>query len=292
MLLEEANAKINVFLDVVSKRENGYHNIVSIMQTVSLCDRVTVDFTPAKQTSVFLDASGNDEMPRDEKNLAYRAAIRFLETCGITGHVTVYIEKHIPMAAGLAGGSADAAAVLRALNTLCDSPLSSEELGALGVTLGADVPFCIRKGSAYVTGIGDMISNAPLMPSVPIVVACQGNGISTPAAYGELDEKYAHFRNKREVPFDSESILSAFKAKDIAHAIGHFYNIFEDVVPMHQPYVEVLKSEMYRQGAIKAMMSGSGPSVFGVFSSEEQATAAQKRLIELGAAAHVVYPST
>ena len=163
MRMEKANAKINLYLDVVSRRENGYHNIVSLMQTLSLCDLVTLDYRPAEHTEIRLSASGNTDMPTDRKNLAWRAAELFLAETGKTGEVDLFIEKHIPMAAGLAGGSADAAAVLRGLNALCGAPLSLERLCALGARLGADVPFCIVGGMALVTGIGEQLEYLPSM---------------------------------------------------------------------------------------------------------------------------------
>ena len=141
MRTERANAKINLYLDVVGRRENGYHNVISLMQTVSLCDLVTLEFRPGLHTSIHLSASGNDAMPLDCRNLAWRAAERYLVRTGLSGEVLISIEKHIPMAAGLAGGSSDAAAVLRGLNRLCGERLSLSELCALGAELGADIPF-------------------------------------------------------------------------------------------------------------------------------------------------------
>ncbi len=290
MLIEEANAKINVYLDVTSKREDGYHNIVSIMQTVALCDIVSVDFVSSKENSILLDAIGNPNMPTDEKNLAYRAANLFLQETGIIGKVTIHIEKHIPMAAGLAGGSADAAAVLRGLNRLCGFPFSTDKLCALGSTLGADIPFCIRRGSALVTGIGDVQKSVSPMPPSHIVIACQGNGVSTPAAYSALDEKYAHFKMSHPSLNNYEGILNAWKNKDPIEACNYFFNIFEEVVPKQYPCVLFLKKEMMELGAIRSMMSGSGPSVFGIFPSYEAAKKAQEHLLSQGAAAFLTQP--
>ena len=197
---------------------------------------------------------------------------------------------HIPMAAGLAGGSADAAAVLRALNKLCQNPLSLEELCAIGATLGADVPFCIRGGSARVTGIGEKMSDFPKMPSAYLVVACRGEGVSTPWAYGELDRKYNGFADVREVDMRHTWIEKAWNAGDLKGSCNHFFNIFEEVVPTVQKDVEEIKAEMLQKGAMRAMMSGSGPSVFGIFEEREAAEAACVSLIESGAAAFVCHP--
>ena len=290
MLIENANAKINVYLNVTAKRENGYHDIVSIMQTVSLCDRVSIDLTPAEQTLVMLSASGNKSMPTNENNLAYRAAMLFLKETGIVGKVTLHIEKQIPMAAGLAGGSADAAAVFRGLNKLCGSPLSLDSLCKLGCTLGADIPFCIRRGSALVTGIGDVQEEIAPMPFSSIVIACGGDGVSTPAAYGALDDKYDSFKSPCVPPSHYEKIVEAWKRQSPFEACAHFYNIFEEVVPKERPCVDKIKSTMLQCGAVRAMMSGSGPSVFGIFASAKEANTAQECLIQQGVAAFVVHP--
>lgn len=289
MRTERANAKINLYLNVVGRRENGYHNIVSLMQTVSLCDLVTVDYLPAPHTSIHLTASGNDGMPTDCRNLAWRAAELYLAKIEKSGEVRISIEKHIPMAAGLAGGSSDAAAVLRALNRLCGNRLSTDELCALGATLGADIPFCIVGGGARVTGIGEELCEVESMPSVPLVVACMGEGVSTPWAYGKLDEAHQNFANAPQHDERPERILHAMHDGRISDSCDAFYNIFEEVVPTVQPHVERLKQTMREGGAIRAMMSGSGPSVFGVFHNVEDASVVVDRLKKMGADAFVCH---
>lgn len=290
MRTERANAKINLYLDVVGRRENGYHDIVSIMQTVSLCDLVTVDYRPSSHTSIRLTASGNADMPTDCRNLAWRAAELYLGHIERSGEVTVIIEKHIPMAAGLAGGSSDAAAVLRGLNRLCGNPLSREELCALGAKLGADIPFCITGGGSLVTGIGDGLEEIASMPSCPLVVACMGEGVSTPWAYGKLDELHGCFAQEKTDDGRHMRIVNAMREGHIDSVCGDFYNIFEEVVPSVQPHVNKLKTAMKEGGALRAMMSGSGPSVFGVFADVRDAEAVCMRLREMGAAAFVCHP--
>ncbi|MBQ9773685.1 MAG: 4-(cytidine 5'-diphospho)-2-C-methyl-D-erythritol kinase [Clostridia bacterium] len=290
MRTERANAKINTYLDVISKRENGYHNVVSIMQTVSLCDLVSVEYRPGIHTSIRMEASGNDAMPVDCRNLAWRAAEKLLQRIERSGEVQIIIQKRIPMAAGLAGGSADAAAVLRALNALCGSPLSVEELCALGATLGADVPFCIRGGSARVSGIGDCMEEIASMPQGLLVVACRGEGVSTPWAYGELDRRYNDFADRKKDDNRDTLIENAWKNGDLQSSCEHFFNLFEEVVPAVQKDVNALKRIMTECGALRAMMSGSGPSVFGVFEDASAADAACARLREAGAAAFVCHP--
>ncbi len=290
MRIERANAKINLYLNVTGRLENGYHEIVSIMQTVSLCDLVTLEYRPAEHLSISLSASGNSQMPTDCRNLAWRAAERYLGAIGKSGEVRIYIEKHIPMAAGLAGGSADAAAVLRGLNRLAGNAMSTEELCALGAKLGADIPFCIVGGGALVTGIGEKLEPIDSLPSCPLVVACMGEGVSTPWGYGKLDELYGNFATPQPLDARPEELIRSMKENDFFAHTSACYNIFEEVVPAVQPYVNRLKACMTEAGAIHAMMSGSGPSVFGVFPSTETAERAVVALQALGAAAFVCHP--
>lgn len=287
---ERANAKINLYLDVISKRENGYHDLVSIMQTLSLCDLVTVEYDPAPQTAIELSASGNSAMPCDCRNLAWRAAELFLRESGKSGRVKIFLEKHIPMEAGLAGGSTDAAAVLRALNHLSGKPFDTDALCALGARLGADVPFCIKGGTALVTGIGDGLEALAPMEDCPLVVAKMGAGISTVWAYGELDRIHNHFKEERKGSDAAMSLAKHLSGGDFSSAGKLCYNIFEEVVPSVQPCVEPLKETMKENGAIRAMMSGSGPSVFGVFAERSDAERACEVLLKMGAEAFVCHP--
>jgi 4-diphosphocytidyl-2-C-methyl-D-erythritol kinase len=289
--MERANAKINLYLDVVGKRENGYHNIISIMQTVSVCDLVGVDYRPGLHTRISLTASGNSAMPTDCRNLAWRAAEQYLMAIRESGEVHVTIEKHIPMAAGLAGGSADAAAVLRGLNHLCGNPFSVQRLCEIGEPLGADVPFCVLGGTALVTGIGETLEPIVPMPQCHMVVACMGDGVSTPWAYGKLDEKYDSFSGKPKKTVGIKEIEKLLKAKKVSEASEFFYNVFEEVVPMEKPWVDRLKNCMIQNDAICAMMSGSGPSVFGMFETAEAAGDAYSALREMGVTAFVCHPT-
>ena len=290
MRTERANAKINLYLDVIGKRENGYHNIVSIMQTVSVCDLVSVDFRPGLHTQIRLTASGNDAMPTDCRNLAWRAAEKYLLATDLRGEVYIIIEKHIPMAAGLAGGSADAAAVLRAMNRLCGNRLSLEELCKIGASLGADIPFCIVGGGARVSGIGEELNPIDPMPFCHMAVACMGEGISTPWAYGRLDELHGNFSEQKCEDTRCDRLIGAMKDGDLTDAADCFYNIFEEVVPALQPCVDLLKETMCKHGAELSMMSGSGPSVFGIFPSMDEAANAVEALRAMGASAFVCHP--
>lgn len=279
------HAKINLFLDIESLRNDGYHNIVSIMQAVSLHDDITVTYTPNAEKSIefFCDS---ESIPCDKSNLVYKAADIF----PICGTISIRIEKRIPVSAGLAGGSADAAATLIALNTLSEDRLSVEDLCNLGSRLGADVPFCIKGGACLVKGIGEKLEDIPTMPRFPIVIAKKGDGMSTPAAYRALDERYNKF-NDYTVNNRSLKILfnDDFRSDAEKYCSGLF-NIFESVVEAERPCVTELKTIMLQNGASGSMMSGSGTSVFGIFENEDDARRALDALKLSGADAHLCYP--
>ena len=286
MRTERANAKLNLLLSVGSKRPDGYHDLVSVMQTVSLCDLVTIDYRPGLSTKITLDISGA-VLPSDCRNLAYRAAEEFLKKADRRGEVLLHLEKHIPMAAGLGGGSADAAAVLRGLNLLCGSPLSKAELCKLGATLGADVPFCVVGGSAVAQGVGELLTTIPMMPQTSIVVACGGEGVSTKEAYSAIDD----LPPKSKKTPNPEAVKSAFLEGDLAGAFPLFFNDFEAVVEDRRPLVGKIKEAMKESGATFTMMSGSGPSVFGIFPDLRKAGECQLALEKQGVSAFVCHPT-
>lgn len=290
MHTERANAKINTYLNITSRRSDGYHDIVSVMQTVSLCDLVTVDFVPAPQSRISLSVSGNADLPADCRNLAWRAAERFLQHTHLTGAVQIMIQKHIPVSAGLAGGSADAAAVLRALNRLCGEPLTTKELCEIGLTLGADVPFCIRGGAMLVTGVGEVLERIPDMPTCTLVIAAGEEGISTPHAYAALDEKYNFFEYPQKEKTNVCELIDLWQNDALSASCSCFYNIFEDVIPEENTSVDTIKRVMRERGAMRAMMSGSGPSVFGVFEEQKEAEQACTALKAMGYIAFVCHP--
>lgn len=281
-----AYAKINLYLDVTAKRADGYHEIVSIMQAVDLCDTVSVNRTDAhKGISLRCDW----DLPCDEGNLAYRAAAAYFENnppCGIE----IDVEKRIPMQAGLAGGSADCAAVLRALNHMFER-YSEKELITLGASLGADVPFCLTGGTRITRGIGEIMQECVPMPDCFMVIARGGQGVSTPWAYRALDDAYGDFAAQREQSAQRLArILSAMKNNDLQAMTSSMYNVFESVVlPAHEVARE-LGQDMLEGGAMGAMMSGSGPSIVGIFDSEEKANSTCRRICEKGIVGHVCKP--
>lgn len=280
-----AYAKINLFLDIDSLRDDGYHNILSIMQSVSLHDDITVSHSDSEEKNITVFCN-NSNIPCDKTNLVYKAADIF----PVNGNIVVKIEKRIPVSAGLAGGSADAAATLIALNQICGDKLSTSELCALGARLGADVPFCIKKGACFVEGIGEKLKPVGSMPHFPIVIAKKGDGMSTPAAYKALDMKFDNFTDYKpntercDMLFDSDNRLNAKK-----FCVGLF-NVFETVVEPERPAVSELKDIMLSSNAAGAMMSGSGTSVFGIFDDEISAREALAALKSCGAEAHLCYP--
>lgn len=285
-----SNAKINLFLDINSRRSDGYHTLNSLMHSISLADTVDICVRAADKTEIILTSDA--DIPLDKNNLAYRAAEAFLSASGDVCAVEINIEKNIPIAGGLAGGSADAAAVLRGLNVLFDNRFDTAELCKIGGRLGADIPFCIVGGSKKVSDIGTVLDLAPVLPECHIVIACAGEGVSTPVAYGQLDSMYACFDGSCYAPHgaDFEKLMSAMEKSDLAAVCGSMYNIFEDVVLPTRPVAQKIKSKMQDAGAVGVMMSGSGPSIFGIFDDENTARQAIKLLAEDGIVGHLCVP--
>lgn len=290
MIERLAYAKINLFLDIKGMREDGYHDIVSVMQTVDWADKITLDKTDS--TGIHVTCS-DPSIPIDQRNTAYKAADLFFSRLQKNEMgVRIHIEKHIPWTAGMAGGSADAAATLWGLNDLFGSPFSSTELLKIGQCVGADVPFCLVGGTKKLGGIGERIESFPSMPPCYLVCAKQGEGVSTPIAYGALDEQYNNF------PYDA---VRYYRLNRLQQAFGHgsllglpdgLYNIFEEPIERMRPSVSLLKRTLLDTGAIAAMMSGSGPSVFGVFEDLETASAALEVFRRLDAVCEICRPIT
>ncbi len=281
-----AHAKINLWLDIKSKRVDGYHNIESIMQTVSLCDELTIErLDRGKGITMRCD---DNSLDCGRTNLCTRAAETFLSSVGINEYsISIDLKKRIPISAGLGGGSTDAAAVIRALNKLFELRLSVDELCRIGVKVGADVPFCIRGKTAVVRGIGDILEECEKMPKCPILIACDGESVSTPEAYGMMDELYGDFTSRTKSAYE---LADTFKSGDISKIANGFYNIFESAILKKRPRAQYLKDFMLSSGALNALMSGSGPSVFGVYDELAKAEAAADELKHNGIKAVVCEP--
>ena len=274
-----APAKINLYLDVVSKRADGYHDIKSIMHTVSLADTVTIEDIPEG----ILLSSNFPHVPTDEKNIAYKAAKAFFEATNIKRGAKIHIEKRIPVSSGLAGGSTNAAATLKGLNSIHGSPLSVEELLSLGARLGADVPFCILGGCAICEGLGEIMKPLPKVEAKYVLVVRGGEGVSTPKAYGMIDELYKDGVNRDHADF--ERALEAIKTQSIGNLYASAYNIFEEVIlPVHST-AKKEKDILIENGAEFCMMSGSGPAVFAFFKDSVTANSAAAAIRKFGAKA-------
>ena len=283
-LQTRAQGKINFYLDVLNKREDGYHNIKSVMQTVSLCDTVTLEASENGDGIVIDITCSVPEIKCDSSNLVYRCAMAFFRKCGITcGYFKFHIEKNIPIAAGMAGGSADGAATLSLLNEAYSNPLSIDEMCALGSAIGADIPFCIMKGTCICEGIGEKITRLPTLSGIDIVCAIDSSSVSTPRAFSMLDAKYGISCTYSR---DITELLNAIKSRDVMGVCSNLYNKFEDVIVPENKNIELIKALLKENGALSALMSGSGPSVFGIFLNENDAEKAKSALLEKGIRAY------
>lgn len=267
----EAPAKLNLTLDVLGKREDGYHEMKMVMQSVSLVDNLTLTTGPGEGIGL---STNLGFLPLDEHNLAAQAALKLKEATGADwGRLDIKLEKQIPVCAGMAGGSSDAAAVLRGLNTLCGLGLTLEELAKVGEKVGSDVPYCVLGGTALAQGRGEVITPLPPLPECYVVLAKPAFPISTPELFAQLDD-----RKTRRRP-DTPGVLKALEEGDLAGVARRMFNIFEEVLPSRrQAQVEELKSELLRCGALGASMTGTGPTVFGLFEAEESAKGAERAL--------------
>lgn len=268
-IILKGRAKINLTLDVVGKRENGYHDLEMIMQSINLYDTIYIRKT--KMTGVRLK-SNYSWLPTNEKNIAYKAATLFFEETGIDGGVAIEITKRIPVAAGLAGGSTDAAATLVGLNRLYETGFSKERLMEMGLKLGADVPFCIARGTMLAEGIGEELTQLTPMPYTHLVLVKPPVSASTAVVYKNLD-----INNIKRHP-DTQTVIKALEKGNVREVAQNMANVLEEVTIAMYPEIEDVKRELMKHGAMGAMMSGSGSSVFGLFDSKEAAIKASKHI--------------
>ena len=268
----KALGKINLGLDVLGRRDNGYHDVRMVMQTVYLYDQIKIERTkePGIQLSTNLFY-----LPVNENNLAYQAANLLMEEFQISEGVKITLDKHIPVAAGMAGGSSNAAAVLFGINQMFSLGLSQKELMERGVTLGADVPYCIMRGTVLAEGIGEILTPLPDMPKCYILIAKPPISVSTKMVYEKLD---AH--EIQEHP-DIDGILHGLENQDLQQIASCMGNVLEKVTIEEYPVIEEIKSVMKDNGALNAMMSGSGPTVFGIYDDKQQAKNAASKIKEL-----------
>jgi len=256
-------AKINLTLDVLGKRDDGYHEVEMIMQTIGLFDMITVDKTA---DSIKL-TSNLAYLPTNDKNIAYKAADLFFKTSKISGGAKIAIQKNIPVAAGLGGGSGNGGAVLCGLNMLYGKPFSDEELLKLGALLGADVPFCMEGGTCICRGIGEVMSSVCSMKPFTVLLVKPPVSVSTPEIYNRLDSEIIQTRP------DTAAMISAIENNDIYSVSKKLSNVMEAVTVKMHPVISGIRTKMIMNGAIGARMSGSGPTVFGIFDDDKKAIA-------------------
>ena len=260
-----APAKVNLYLDVLSKRNDGYHEIKSVMQAVSIYDEINLSVLPSEQATINLYGN-NENIKWDETNLVYKACKLFLDGAKIKGHrLDIQVNKRIPVCAGMAGGSTDAAGTLILLNKAFGMPFSVEKLCSLGSLLGADVPFCIMSGTCLCEGTGDIVNPIPSFCNKYMVCAIDSSSVSTPKAYSLLDDKYG---TDCKESMDIRSFISCVKSDDLHGVCASLYNKFESVIIPQNPNIQRIKDILIQNGALGALMSGSGPSVFAIFETE------------------------
>lgn len=267
----KALGKINLGLDVLGRRPNGYHDVRMVMQTVYLYDQILLEKTDKEgislKTNLFY-------LPVNENNLAYRAAKMLIDEFAIKEGVHISLEKHIPVAAGMAGGSSNAAAVLYGMNRLFQLGLTDQELMERGVKLGADVPYCIMRGTVLAEGIGEELTPLPAMPKCHVLLAKPPISVSTQKVYEKLDAQEV-----TKHP-DIDGILLGLQTGDLKKITSSMGNVLENVTITEYPQIERIKDVMKEEGALNAMMSGSGPTVFGIYDDKILARRAAARIRE------------
>lgn len=265
----KALAKINLGLDVVRRREDGYHEVRMIMQTIHLYDRLDIKRTKESGIQIQTNLSF---LPVNENNLIYKAAKLLMDEFSITDGVSVKLDKRIPVAAGMAGGSTDAAAMLFGMNRLFSLGLTKRQLMERGVQIGADVPYCIMRGTALAEGIGEELSPLAPMVKCPVLISKPSISVSTKFVYQnlKLDDATIH-------P-DIDLLIEDIKAKNLHDIAAHMGNVLETVTIPNYPVIDEIKKHMLSHGAVGAMMSGSGPTVFGLFDDEATAKKAYKAM--------------
>ena len=269
----QAFAKLNLTLDILGKREDGYHDLRMVMQSITLADTLTLEENQGEGLRV---SANLRFLPTGEKNLAAAAALRFWEALGREPEdLDIRIEKRIPVCAGMAGGSSDAAAVLRALNQRAGDPFSPKELARLGERVGSDVPYCVLGGTALAEGRGEVLTPLPPLPRCWVVACKPDFPISTPELFAQAD------RVKLRRRPDTSGLISALEAGDLGGVARRMYNVFEDVLPARlYTRVAEIKNDLIQCGALGANMSGSGPTAFGLFDRLEAAQEARACLAQ------------
>ena len=267
----KALGKINLGLDVLGRRENGYHDVRMVMQTVYLYDQIRMEKTKKPGIELLTNLF---YLPVNENNLAYQAADLLMKEFHVKEGVKITLDKHIPVAAGMAGGSSNAAAVLFGINRMFSLGLSQKELMERGVTLGADVPYCVMRGTVLAEGIGEILTPLPACPKCHVLIAKPPISVSTKLVYEKLDS------HEIENHPDIDGIIDGLYDQDITKVASRMGNVLEKVTIEEYPVIEQIKNVMKEQGALNAMMSGSGPTVFGLYETKEKARKAAAKIRE------------
>ncbi len=271
----KAYAKINLGLDVLGRRADGYHEVKMVMQTVDICDVLTFE----KARSGITISTDSGELPTDGDNLIYKAVKLLFDKYGVEEGISIHLQKRIPIAAGMAGGSSDAAAALKGINEIFQLGCSLDELRELGVKIGADVPYCVIGKTALAEGIGEKLTALPSMPDCLLLVAKPDINVSTKYVYAQLEHEHLDVGETYEHP-DIDGMVQAIKEGSMEGILKRMGNVLESVtIPAH-PIIGTLKERMMELGAEGSLMSGSGPTVFGIFRDEEKAQRAFLQLKE------------
>lgn len=267
---EKAYAKINISLDVTARRPDGYHDMLMVMQTVSLCDDIRVTLTPEKPSRAECNLRF---VPSDSRNLAVRAADVFFAEAGIENMgAHIKMQKHIPVGAGMAGGSSDAAAVLRALDKLCGTALGCKRLEQIAAKIGSDVAFCVAGGTQLASGRGEVLSPLPPLPDCTLVICKPDFSVSTPELFRKLDSV------KLRCHPDTQGIVELLREGDLPKIARRMYNVFEDVPDRRHNEIAAIKGQMLDAGALGSVMTGTGSAVFGIFADPADAEKCAKVL--------------
>ena len=278
----KALAKINLGLDVVSRREDGYHEVRMVMQTIHLYDQLLIQKSETPGIQIHSNLSF---LPVNENNLVYKAGKLLMDEFDIHTGVSVELNKHIPVAAGMAGGSTDAAAMLYGMNQLFGLKLKRKDLMERGVQIGADVPYCIMRGTALAEGIGEKLSSLPPMVKCPVLIAKPAVSVSTKFVYQNLK------LNEQTPHPDIDALITDIRNSDLDNICADMGNVLETVTIPNYPVIAQIKEQMLKSGAKASMMSGSGPTVFGLFGDEETAQRARAEMKASGLAKQVYLTS-
>ena len=268
----KSRAKINLSIDVLGKRPDGYHLVEMIMQTIDLFDIIKI--FSIEEDKIIIESNSKD-IPLDSKNIVYKAADLIKNHCNIRKGIKIYIEKNIPIAAGMAGGSSNAAAVLVGLNKLWNLNLSKDELKVLGLKLGADVPFCIEGEASLAENIGEKLTKIDGLSQDAFVLVCKPDlFVSTKEIYEEIDSKIIEKRPNNKL------LIKLLKENNIEMLAKNMYNVLEEVTKEKYPVIKEIEKVMMEHDALGSMMSGSGPTVFGLYDNKEQAENCKQILLE------------